>query len=153
MKQEENLDQEEALKKKIERLNMTKGLWLIVTLYKESEDIWEEIKDDANKDGVIKDTKEAVERIKTALKDMSQKYADIFKKRILSGEAFENVKYGEALELTEEEEKACDLFLLNFYALEKRKYSIKKSVFDLKAFLLSAELTKLYRSIKAKGTG
>ena len=58
MKQEENLDQEEALKKKIERLNMTKGLWLIVTLYKESEDIWEEIKDDANKDDVIKDTKE-----------------------------------------------------------------------------------------------
>lgn len=118
--QEKSLKEiEQSLKEKKEKLSMTKGLWLIVTLYKEAEDIWDEIEADADKDDVIKDTKEAVSRIKTALNDMSQKYADIFRKRILSGEAFENVKYGEALELTEEEEKACDLFLLNFYALEK----------------------------------
>jgi len=128
MKQEEIKEQEQekslkeieqSLQERMEKLSMTKGLWLIVTLYKEAEDIWDEIEADADKDDVIKDTKEAVSRIKTALNDMSQKYADIFRKRILSGEAFENVKYGEALELTEEEEKACDLFLLNFYALEK----------------------------------
>ena len=126
MKQEEIKEQEkslkeieQSLKEKMEKLSMTKGLWLIVTLYKEAEDIWDEIEADADKDDVIRDTKEAVSRIKAALNDMSQKYADIFRKRILSGEAFENVKYGEALELTEEEEKACDLFLLNFYALEK----------------------------------
>ena len=118
--QEKSLKEiEQSLKEKKEKLSMTKGLWLIVTLYKEAEDIWDEIEADADKDDVIKDTKEAVARIKAALNDMSQKYADIFRKRILSGEAFENVKYGEALELTEEEEKACDLFLLNFYALEK----------------------------------
>ena len=110
---------EQSLKEKMEKLSMTKGLWLIVTLYKEAEDIWDEIEADAGKDEVIKDTKEAVSRIKAALNDMSQKYADIFRERILSGKAFENVKYGEALELTEEEEKACDLFLLNFYSMEK----------------------------------
>lgn len=119
MEHEEIMEQEESLKDKAEKLSMTKGLWLIVTLYKEAVDIWDEIEADAGKDEVIKDTKEAVSRIKAALNDMSQKYADIFRERILSGEAFENVKYGEALELTEEEEKACDLFLLNFYSLEK----------------------------------
>ena len=102
-----------------EKLSMTKGLWLIVSLYKESEDIWDEIETEAKTDDVIKDTRDAVERIKAALGDMNEKHAEFFKDRILSGEAFKDVKYGEALDLTDEELAACDSFLMNFYAREK----------------------------------
>ena len=96
-----------------EKVSMTNSLWLVSTFYRETEAVKDEL-DNAD-DALIRDTKENLSRLNDALDRMQPKEAELFKERILSGEAFKGVCYGDALDLTEAEQKAVDSFAENYF--------------------------------------
>ena len=101
-----------------EKLSMTRALWLIKTLYQETRDIEAELAEADEEDRIIHDTKSVLSKIEEALAEIEPAEAELFRARILTGEAFKGVCYGDALTLTEEEEKACNSFGEVFNRLE-----------------------------------
>lgn len=99
-----------------EKVVMTNSLWLVTTFYKTTAEVKEELEaQEADDDELLRDTKENLSHIYGALERMNPKDAEIFKERILSGEAFKGVCYGDALQLTDEEQAACEAFGAYYY--------------------------------------
>ena len=96
-----------------EKVSMTNTLWLVSTFYRETETVKDELK--TADDDLIQETKQSLSRIYNALERMQPNEAELFKERILSGEAFKGVCYGDALKLTEAEQAACDSFAENYF--------------------------------------
>ena len=94
-----------------ERKDMTRTLWTLIEIIREEET--DAAKAD-NDDEIVKEVRYIVSQIEAALAKMDKKEADTFKERILSGEVFKGIYYGEVLNLTDDEEKACNSFLNNF---------------------------------------
>lgn len=98
-----------------EKVDMTNSLWLVTTFYKNAEEVRDELESADHSDQFLQDTRESLSHIYNALDRMTPEEAEIFKERILSGEAFKKVYYGDALQLNAEEQAACEAFAANYF--------------------------------------